>query len=71
MVSDAEGVDWKVKVLRGVQSNSWSETVGIIWTFLRDFAAASAIEWRLSICRLGIMAKAELDGELQYTFLHS
>lgn len=63
MVSDAEGENWQVKVLRGLHSKSWSEVVSMIWTFLRDFSAGAAIEWRLSVCRLGVMEKLELDGE--------
>lgn len=62
-VADAEGENWQVKVIRDADPASWTHRVDAIWRFLRSFAQASAIEWRLSVCRLSLMDEAELHGQ--------
>jgi hypothetical protein len=61
-IMDAEGDDWDVKLETGL-GEEWSSRVQIIWDWICSFGESAAIEWRVSICSLGIMDPTEMRGE--------
>ena len=58
---DSEGDGWEVRTWRDVQG-----ITDEIWDFASTFATSSAIEWRLTISRLGVMATEEYSGRLPH-----
>lgn len=61
-VVDAEGDDWDVKVESGL-GDEWRMRVEVMWDWISTFGDSAAIEWRVSICSLGIMEPVEMKGE--------
>lgn len=61
-IIDAEGEINGVKTFR-TADEGWKEKVEMLWSFFRDFADTMvAIEWRISICAMGLMEVDEVDG---------
>jgi len=66
-VVDAESEEWRVKTWPGLSSGGnvgpeeIAKRVGRLWDFFEDFARASAIEWRMTICSLGLVPIGEIE----------
>jgi hypothetical protein len=63
MISDGEGENWGVKVMPIPQDAKGQVKVKAIWDLANTFASTAAIEYRISICHLGIMAPDEIEGK--------
>lgn len=61
MISDAEGENWQVKVLPLDRGAKAQIKVKAIWDLANAFATAAAIEYRISVCHLGIMSPDEIE----------
>lgn len=66
IVSDAEGENWQVKVIPTKPDATRSAKIGLVWEFASAFASSAAVEWRLSVCHLGLMRTDELEGEAHF-----
>jgi hypothetical protein len=64
-VMDGEGEGWTAKAWRvGGKGGKWVvEAVRMVWEFFSAYAATVAVEWRLAVCRYGLMVKEEVEGE--------
>lgn len=59
---DSEGEAWEIKHWK-ITSKPIAYSIGEIWRWSKEFASKLAVEWRLSICRLGMMSVEEIEGE--------
>lgn len=59
-IIDAEGENYEVKTFRA-EGMKMSERLGKIWKFCVGFAEIAAIEWRMTLTRVGSAGKDELD----------
>lgn len=60
-IIDSEGENFEVKTYR-TKDVGMAERMGLVWKICLDFAEVAAIEWRMSITRVGQgMTKEELD----------
>jgi hypothetical protein len=60
-VIDSEGESHEVRTWR-TKDMGMRERLQRLWDFFRVFADKAAIEWRMSICRLGAMSNDEAQG---------
>jgi hypothetical protein len=60
-VIDSEGESHEVRTWR-TKDMGMRERLQRLWDFFRVFADKAAIEWRMSICRLGAMSSDEAEG---------
>jgi hypothetical protein len=60
-VADTEGDNWDIRVIQDAGID-WAGRIEAVWEFVTTFAAAAAIEWRVSISSLGCMDSPELQG---------
>lgn len=60
-VADTEGDNWDVRVIQDAGID-WAGRIEAVWEFVTHFAAAAAIEWRVSISSLGCMDPTEVEG---------
>jgi hypothetical protein len=58
---DAEGDGWEIRTWPGTPFIMLPGRVDELWELFTGFAAAAAIEWRVTISRLGIMGTDEYD----------
>ncbi len=63
-VIDAEGEVWEMRTWRDILPSAVSEHVEKLWESFADIATTAAIEWRLTVSRLGIMTSEEYEGLL-------
>ena len=61
---DAEGEEWRVKTWRDISGPRLMECIEGLWEFFTVFATTAAIEWRLTLSRLGAMSWDEYDGSV-------
>lgn len=61
-VGDDRGETGHVRVFEDV--GGWKEGMEMICAYGREIAGRWNLEWRLSVCRAGIMAKEELQGKM-------
>ncbi|WWD19869.1 hypothetical protein CI109_104337 [Kwoniella shandongensis] len=60
-VVDSEAEAWDMKVWRLEMGTSVSERVGMVWEWARRIASEWVIEWRLSVCKVGLMSLDEIQ----------
>ena len=59
---DAEGEEWRVETWTAVTGDNVAEYIDKIWNWSMVYAKTAAIEWRLTVTRLGSMTSNEYSG---------
>lgn len=62
IVIDSEGEGWEIRTWRGTNIIDLPNKIEELWEFYSEFADVAAIEWRLTVSRLGIMTSDEHEG---------
>jgi hypothetical protein len=63
-VIDSEGENYEVKTWKLDEGQGLRKVLEWLWTFFEGFAEMSALEWRLAVCRLGVISREEVNGEI-------
>lgn len=70
VISDAEGENWGVKVVPLGQGPKPQAKVKAVWDTAIAFGNTASIEYRVSVCHLGIMSPKEIEGKSYQFLLH-